>query len=86
MAKPKKNGSEHAPAKKAERAEKVLSKDLPKKTLEDALKVAQAIKDNYGKAATWDDIANAMGFSPTNPNNQYFLWSARGAVSVVSVK
>jgi hypothetical protein len=22
------------------------------------------------------DIAKAMGFSPTNPNNQYYLWSA----------
>jgi hypothetical protein len=76
MSTPKKNGSARVPAKKVERAEKVSSKDLPKKTLEDALKVTQAIKDNYGKAATWEDIAKAMEFSPTNPNNQYFLWSA----------
>lgn len=76
MSTPKNNGSARVAAKKPERAEKVSSKDLPKKTLEDALKVAQAIKENYGKAATWDDIAKAMEFSPNNPNNQYFLWSA----------
>jgi hypothetical protein len=62
--------------KKGPRTEAISSKDLPKKTLEDALKVAQAIKDNYGKQATWQDIASAMGFSPNNPNNQYYLWSA----------
>src|SRR5438045_8545841 len=72
----KRNGSSSAPPKKGERTAAVSSKGLPKKTLEDALKVAQAIKDNYGKQATWEDIAKAMGFSPNNPNNQYFLWSA----------
>src|ERR1700720_3223751 len=76
MASSKKNGSAPRPPKKGERAAALSSKDPPKKTLEDALKVAQAIKDNYGKQATWDDIAKAMGFSPNNPNNQYFLWSA----------
>ena len=82
MSTSKKNGSAQAPAKKGERAAAVSSKDLPKKTLEDPLKVARAIKDNYGKEATWEDIAKAMGFSPNNPNNQYFLWSAT-AYSIV---
>ncbi len=55
----------------------VPSTDLPKKPLEDALKVARVIKDEYaGKLATWEDIAKGMGFSPINPNNKYFLWSA----------
>jgi hypothetical protein len=76
MTTPKKNGSAQALATKRDRAEQVPSKDLPKKTLEDALKVAHAIKDNYGKEATWEDIAKAMEFSPTNPVNKYFLWSA----------
>ena len=76
MASSKKNDSANVLPKKGERAATVSSKDLPKKTLEDALRVAQAIKDNYGKQATWEDIAKAMGFSPNNPNNQYFLWSA----------
>lgn len=55
---------------------KISSDDLPRKTLEDALKVAAAIKENYGKQATWEDIAKAMEFSHTNPNNKYFLWAA----------
>lgn len=76
MATSKKNDAGDLPPKKGERAATVSSKDLPKKTLEDALRVARAIKDNYGKEATWEDIAKAMGFSPKNPNNQYFLWSA----------
>ncbi len=55
----------------------IPSADLPRKTLEDALRVATAIKDEYaGKLATWEDIAKALGFSPTNPNNKYFLWAA----------
>jgi hypothetical protein len=55
----------------------VASADLPRRTLEDALKVAQVIKDEYaGKLATWEDIAKGMGFSPGNPNNKYFLWAA----------
>lgn len=62
--------------KKAE-GKHVSSEDLPRKTLEDALKVAAVIKENYaGKLATWDDIAAGMGFSAANPNNKYYLWSA----------
>lgn len=57
--------------------QQIPSADLPRKTLEDALRVARAIKDEYaGKLATWEDIAKALGFSPTNPNNQYLLWAA----------
>ncbi len=56
---------------------KIASEDLPRKTLEEALRVAQVIKNDYaGSLATWDDIAKSLGFSPTNPNNQYFLWAA----------
>lgn len=56
--------------------QQISSDDLPRKTLEDALKVPAVIKENYGKQATWEDIAKAMQFSPTNPNNKYYLWSA----------
>ncbi len=63
-------------SRRAIRRAAISSKDLPKKTLEDALRVANAIKDNYGRQATWEDIAGAMQFSPKNPNNQYYLWSA----------
>jgi hypothetical protein len=55
----------------------IPSADLPRKTLEDALRVARVIKDEYAsKLATWEDIAKALGFSATNPNNKYFLWAA----------
>jgi hypothetical protein len=55
----------------------VASDDLPKKTLEDALKVAAAIKTNYGKTgATLDQIAKAMDMSASSTSNKYFVWSA----------
>jgi hypothetical protein len=61
---------------KGKRAQ-VASEDLPKKTLEDALKITSAIKDNYGKTgATWEQIAAAMHFSATNVNYKYLVWSA----------
>ncbi|MGB7156598.1 MAG: hypothetical protein WBD40_00945 [Tepidisphaeraceae bacterium] len=72
-----KAGAGRAPKGKARPHQQIPSADLPRKTLEDALRVARAIKDEYaGKLATWDDIAKALGFSPTNPNNQYLLWAA----------
>lgn len=78
--KPVRNRSARKAAKKAvsktKAKQQISSDDLPKKTLEDALKVATSIKENYGKQATWEDVAKAMGFSPTNPNNKYYLWSA----------
>jgi len=62
---------------KAGAERQIPSADLPRKTLEDALRVARAIKDEYaGKLATWEDIAKALAFSPTNPNNKYLLWAA----------
>lgn len=55
----------------------IPSAELPRKTLEDALRVARVIKDEYaGKLATWEDIAKSLGFSATNPNNKYYLWAA----------
>jgi hypothetical protein len=57
--------------------ELISSDDLPKKTLEDALRVPGVIKDNYGKtAAGWEQIAEAMGISANTGNNKYLLWSA----------
>ncbi|MDQ3195334.1 MAG: hypothetical protein M3Q32_02895 [Pseudomonadota bacterium] len=67
--------AQRTPAKT--KAPKVSSEDLPKKTLEDSLRVAKAIADHYaGKQASWDDIARVLEFSPNNPNNKYYLWSA----------
>lgn len=78
----RKRGKRKAKAKptrstsKPQGKQQISSDDLPRKTLEDALKVPAVIKENYGKQATWEDIAKAMQFSPTNPNNKYYLWSA----------
>lgn len=71
--------AEKSPQKEKKKAKPkaIPSDDLPKKTLEDAIRVARVIKDEYaGKLATWEDIAKSMGFSANNPNNKYFLWSA----------
>lgn len=55
----------------------VLSQDLPKRSLEDSLKVPKVILENYGKnGATWEQIAKALGLSANNPRNKYILWSA----------
>lgn len=55
----------------------ISSEALPRRTLEEALRVAQVIRDTYaGKAASWKEIANALGVSPKNAPNRYPLWSA----------
>lgn len=79
MAKKKaKAAPKKAPTKKAApKPKKIPSGDLPRKTLEEAIRLAQVIKDDYaGKLATWEDIAKSMDFSAKNPNNQYYLWAA----------
>lgn len=63
-------------APKAKRVQ-IASEDLPKKTLEDALKVAAVIKNNFGRGgATWEQIAHAMSVSAGNADYKYLLWSA----------
>src|ERR1041385_7494989 len=61
------------------RAERVqISGDaLPRKTLEEAERVARVIHDNYaGKQASWDDIANGLEQAPKNAKTKYLIWSA----------
>src|SRR6266853_2211311 len=66
---------ERTPAK-SKRAQ-IASVGLPKKTLEDTLKVPGAIKDNYGTTgATWEQIASALETSANTVNSKYLLWSA----------
>ena len=55
----------------------IPSADLPRRSLEESLKIPKVIKDEYaGKLATWEDIAKGLNFSATNPNNKYILWAA----------
>lgn len=55
----------------------VSAEALPRRTLDEALRVAQIIRDTYaGKATSWAEIAQAMGVSANSPSNRYPLWSA----------
>jgi hypothetical protein len=56
---------------------KIPSEDLPRRTLESALPIAAVIRDTYaGKAASWPELASALGVSENNPANRYPLWTA----------
>jgi hypothetical protein len=56
---------------------KVSSEDLPRRTLEDALIIAQTIRDNYaGKPTSWSEIARAIGVSEKPGPARYPLWAA----------
>jgi hypothetical protein len=55
----------------------VSSEALPRRTLEQSLRIAQVIRDTYaGKATSWAELAKALGVSEKNPVNRYPLWSA----------
>lgn len=50
---------------------------LPRRSLEQALRVARVLHGTYaGKSATWDDVAQAMGIGPKSPNTKYIIWAA----------
>jgi hypothetical protein len=79
MATTKKKSTSTRPAKGTvkERQTKVSAEALPRRTLQDSLRVAQIIRDTYaGKPTSWPEIAKAMGVSATSPANRYPLWSA----------
>ena len=55
----------------------VSAEHLPRKSLEQALRVARALRDVLaGGPAKWPEIASAMGLGAGNQVNKYFLWSA----------
>ena len=56
----------------------ISAEQLPRKSLEQALRVARALREVHaGGPAKWPQIAEAMGISATNQVNKYFLWSAQ---------
>src|SRR5262249_5952692 len=56
----------------------VSAEQLPRKSLEQALRVARALRDVHaGGPAKWPQIAEAMGISAGAQVNKYFLWSAQ---------
>jgi hypothetical protein len=55
---------------------KVSAEDLPRRTLQESLPVAELLHRNYAnQGVTWEEIAKAMKVSP-HANNKYPLWSA----------
>jgi hypothetical protein len=55
----------------------ISAEQLPRKSLEQALRVARALRDVYaGGPAQWTQTAEAMGISAGAQTNKYFLWSA----------
>jgi len=51
---------------------------LPRRTLEQAFKLAETLHGTFaGKSATWDELAKAVNMTATNPNFKYHVWSAQ---------
>lgn len=75
--KKKKSGIKQA-AKSAPARVQISADQLPRKSLEQAIRVARALRDVHaGGPAQWPQIAEAMGISSGAQANKYFLWSAQ---------
>lgn len=56
----------------------ISAEQLPRKSLEQAIRVARALRDVHAGGPTqWPQIAEAMGISSGAQANKYFLWSAQ---------
>lgn len=56
----------------------VSNTDLPRKTLEECLDVARPIHETYADTTvSWDEIAAAIGKSPTYVATKYLIWGAQ---------
>lgn len=56
----------------------VSAEQLPRRSLEQALRVARVLRDTLaGGPATWADIASAMKIGANTQTNKYYLWSAK---------
>jgi hypothetical protein len=56
----------------------VSNTDLPRKTIEECLDVARPIHETYAdKTVSWDEIAAAIGKSPTYVATKYLIWGAQ---------
>jgi hypothetical protein len=73
----KKTTGNGAAKKKATPAVKISSDDLPRRTIEVAIPIAEIIRDTYGgNSATWPEIASVLDVSEKNPVNRYRMWAA----------
>ncbi|HEB72762.1 MAG TPA: hypothetical protein ENI77_09100, partial [Nitrospirae bacterium] len=64
-----------------------LSSDaLPRRTLEQAIRIATIIHKTYaGTTASWNDIAEALKIGPKSNQTKYLMWSAK-AYGLVSLE
>jgi len=66
-----------APGNVKIRTKPIQTAELPRKTLEECLKIARPIHETYaGKNASIDEIASAIGSSPKTSATKYLLWGA----------
>ncbi len=60
-----------------ERQQQISGNALPRRSLEQALIVAEKLREVYaGKSATWEELGEALGISVKNKNFKYLVWSA----------
>jgi hypothetical protein len=56
---------------------RVSGEDLPRKSLEDCVKVAERLHNGFaGKATPWDDLADALKIGRQTNSTKYLFWSA----------
>ncbi len=73
----KKSTTSRKTEKEALKAVKVSADQLPRRSIEQSLRVARALRDALaGGPATWEDIASAMELG-SSQQNRYYLWSAQ---------
>ena len=55
----------------------IAAEDLPRRSIEDAKRVVEAIHRNYAtNPVSWEEIAKLIGVNPKHSMNKYPLWSA----------
>lgn len=73
----RKNGKHQQRAGDGRRSIQVSAEQLPRRSLEQALRVPKALRDTLaGGPAAWEDIASALKIAPSM-QNKYYLWSAQ---------
>jgi hypothetical protein len=75
--KSRKRGSRTSSKASAAAMVRISGEQLPRKTLEQALRIPKALRDVHaGGPAEWRDIARATNLSMSQPN-KYYLWAAQ---------
>lgn len=74
---PKTSSPKKATGKPEKQKVIVAAEDLPRRSIEDALRVVEAIHRNYANnPVSWAEIAKLLNVNPKHSMNRYPLWSA----------